>query len=153
MGVTRAKLLASERRLVKSRDTAFIFCDGQIPFRIFMANMTDVRPSFRGICAAAVRHFTPLERQSKPRFRASLVHQNKVMRAVGIDPARASPVRQSLRTVILASYQMMTGLLDTADSLLLSWKRCKQSIIQVSWRHLIRATRMWLRDKFKDTGS
>ena len=84
-----------------------------------MANMTDVRPSFREICAAAVRHFTPLERQSKPRFRASLGHQSKVMRAVGIDSARALPVRQSLRTVILASYQMTTGLLDSAVSPLL----------------------------------
>ena len=84
-----------------------------------MANMTDVRPSFRGICAAAVRHFTPLERQSKTRFRASLIHQSKVMREVGTDSAQALPVRQSLRTVILACYQMMTGLLDVADSLLL----------------------------------
>ena len=108
MGIARANLFAAERRVVKSRDADSIFSDGQIPSRILMANMTDVRPSFRGICAAAVRHFTPLERRSKPRFRASLVHQNKVMRAVAIDSARALPVRQSLLTVILASYQMMT---------------------------------------------
>jgi hypothetical protein len=62
------------------------FGDGQIPFGIFVANMTGVRLSFRKSWAEAVRLFAAIQNRSKPQFWVSFGSHTEMVRVVGIEP-------------------------------------------------------------------
>jgi hypothetical protein len=74
-----------------------------------MANMTDVRRSLRKICAAAVRHFTPLEQRSKPRLLANLVYEKDGSAGGGNRINTGIACKPPLRTVSASALRPLKG--------------------------------------------